>query len=532
MPNRTRGETMARKRVGVIDILVDAPVTSALGRLYSAYFRKQFTAIMPQAVSVWCRQMGHEVYYTTYFGVGDPRERLPKDLDVVFVATYTQASLLAYSLAKRFRAEGVTTVIGGPHARSFPKDSERFFDIVVLDCDKALIDDIVSGRIDAPGTVTSGRPLTSFPSVEERMPEIKQSAFVRGKPIFMSVVPMLSSIGCPYTCNFCIDWNTDYVPFAGDQLAADLQYLGDNYSKMIVAFHDPNFGVRFDETMDVMEKVTPGSRPGYIMESSLSILKEDRLHRLRDTNCVYVAPGVESWGEYSNKAGALGKAGQAKLDQVVGHFETLGSYVPGMQANFLFGGDDDRGSEPVELTKDFIRRLPLVWPTINIPTPFAGTPLTDQLVAEGRVLKTLPFAFYYNPYLAITIKNYDPKTYYEHLIDMHELIVSRKVWMGRLLKRSRPAIRFIHSLRTFAARVELNDFRRLRAKLDEDAQFRAYHEGEAVPLPEYYRAELRRRMGAYADLLTDAEITPSWEEAPASGAPAVRNFGAPIAAAE
>lgn len=499
---------MAKKRVGVIDILVDAPVTSALGRLYSAYFRKQFTAIMPQAVSVWCRELGHDVHYTTYYGVGDPRERLPGDLDIVFIATYTQASLLAYALAKRFRREGVTTVLGGPHAKSFPEDCLRFFDVVVQNCDKALIGDILSDRFDPPALADSGRPLTTFPSVEERMPEIREAAFVRGKPVFISAVPMLSSIGCPYRCDFCIDWNTDYVPFAGDRLAADLEYLGRNFPKMLVAFHDPNFAVRFDETMDVMERVPKDRRPGYIMESSLSILKEDRIHRLRDTNCVYVAPGVESWTEYSNKAGAAGRGGQDKLDQVVRHFERLGRHVPGMQANFLFGGDDDAGSEPVELTKEFIRRLPLVWPTINIPTPFGGTPLYDQYLAEDRILTSLPFAFYYNPYLAITIKNYSAIEYYDHLIDMHELIVSRKIWLGRLLAKSRPAIRFIHSLRTFAAKVELDEFRRIRAKLAEDKSFRDYHEGKAVPLPDYYRQAIRQRMGAYADLLTDSDIRP------------------------
>ncbi len=35
-------------------------------------------------------------------------------------------------------------------------------------------------------------------------------------------------------------------------------------------------------------------------------------------------------------------------------------------------------SESVELTKEFIRRLPDVWPTINIPTPFGGTYVKDS----------------------------------------------------------------------------------------------------------------------------------------------------------
>ena len=87
-------------RVGVLDLLVDAPIRGPIERLYAAYFRKQFTSLMPQVVAVWCRQLGHDVYYSTYYGADDPRGLLPNDLDVVFIATYTQATTLAYALAK------------------------------------------------------------------------------------------------------------------------------------------------------------------------------------------------------------------------------------------------------------------------------------------------------------------------------------------------------------------------------------------------------------------------------------------------
>jgi hypothetical protein len=219
------------------------------------------------------------------------------------------------------------------------------------------------------------------------------------------------------------------------------------------------------------------------MESSLAILKPARLSRLKSTNCVYCAPGVESWGDYSNKSGAQGEYGEEKFQRVVAHFEQLGDYVAGLQANFLFGADSDQGSSPVTLTKEFIRRLPLVWPTINIPTPFGGTPLHEAYVADGRILTGLPFAFYYNPYLAITLKHYDPIRYYDHLIDMHEVIASTTMLRRRLLFRSRPLVRFIHALRTLAARSELAEFRRLRQRLVTDRAFLAFHEGASDELP-------------------------------------------------
>lgn len=506
------------KRVGIIDLLEDSPFKGPVAMIYATFFRKQFVSITPQAVSVWCRQLGHEVQYATYYGQQDPRSLLPDNLDVVFIATHTPVSALAYALAKVFRREKTLTVIGGPHAKSFPRDCLRFFDLVVQECDKTLIDDILQGRFDPPSIITSGRPFLEFPSVEERRREIETAAFFRGRPVFTSIIPLLASIGCPYHCDFCTDWNNPYFALPQDQLGTDLRFISENWPQAKILYHDPNFAVRFDEVMDTIETVPEGRRNGYLMESSLSILKPFRLKRLRDTNCQYVAPGVESWTEYSNKAGVGSKQGREKLEQVVDHFNLLGQYVSGMQANFLFGTDLDKGSEPIELTKEFIRRLPLVWPSINIPAPFGGTPLTDSYMAEGRVLKEMPFAFYYVPYLSILVKNYHPVEYYDHLIDLHRVLAGNSMLARRLTTKSGLGLRFIHTLRTLGIRKDLTKLREVRGMLATDKQFLAFHECRSETVPEYYFHKIKKRLGPYAELLSRADFRPvlDGERAPAA----------------
>ena len=451
------------------------------------------------------------MHYATYYDQLDPLELLPDDVDVLFVAAYTQASALAYALATLFRRRGALTVIGGPHARSFPTDCLRFFDLAVGDCDKTLVDDIVRRRFDPPRQVTSGRPLTDFPTVAERASEIAIASFHRGRPMLTSIVPLLSSIGCPYSCNFCVDWNSRYVALAPERLRADLDEISRRWPGATVGYHDPNFAVRFDETMDVMESIPAGRRNPYIMESSLAILRDERLPRLARTNCLYVAPGVESWSDYSNKAGTGSHQGSNKLTRIVAHLSRLAEFVPGIQANFLFGAETDRGSEPAALTRAFIEQTPFVWPTINIPSPFAGTPLYDQWYRDGRILRALPFAFYYNPYLAITLRHYDPPTYYGHLIDMHAALASPRMAWRRMRTRVRPAIRFVHGLRTIAARRELAAFRRIRAMLATDRAFREFHEGRTETLPAYYHQLFEARLGRFAELLPRSARLPVLE---------------------
>ena len=61
---------------------------------------KQYASVMPQAIAVWCRQLGHQVFYTTHYGHGDPKQLLPNDLDVVFISGITMSSAMSYAPGK------------------------------------------------------------------------------------------------------------------------------------------------------------------------------------------------------------------------------------------------------------------------------------------------------------------------------------------------------------------------------------------------------------------------------------------------
>ena len=502
-------------KIGIVDILTDSAPRGLRDRLYGTVMRKQFMNIMPQAVAAWCRQMGHDVYYSTYYGQGDLLSLVPAELDVLFVSSYSHASSLAYIISKVYRKRGTMTVIGGAHARAAPTDSQKHFDIVVHDCDKTLVADILGGHYDPPVVVSSGRPLSEIPSVEERWPEIRASSFYSGRPLPISVVPLLSSTGCPYSCNFCVDWKNDYLPQPKERLLADLDYLSRHQPKLVIAFHDPNFAVRFDETITTIESIPEHRRNPYLMESSLSVLRGARLPRLQSTNCIYIAPGIESWTDYSNKAGVAAKHGWNKLERVVEHLRELVGYGFGLQTNFVFGIDSDAGPDPVEITKEFIHRMPEAWMAVSIPCGYSGTPLYDQLYRDSRILKSMPYAFYYTPYLTMVPKNYDPLEYYDHLLNIGESFTSRKILRRRITAQGRPGIRFIHSLRHVGALKQIAQLREIRDLLASDTQFRDFHLGNSPVLPEFYHHKMDKLLGRYAELFPRKERHPILEE-PAS----------------
>jgi radical SAM superfamily enzyme YgiQ (UPF0313 family) len=495
-------------KIGILELMSAGASTRWGNKLYGFLVVRQYASIMPQAVSVWCRNLGHEVYYATYYGGRDPESLLPKDLDVVFISTYTQASALAYALAKLYRRRNTLTVIGGPHARQFPEDCLRFFDVVVGECDRMLIEEILTDKPRGQ-IVSSGRLLTGIPTIEERMPEIRSSTFFRGKPSSFASVPLLTSIGCPNSCDFCIDWNSQYSLMSLEQLAEDLRYVYQNFPGVMIGLHDPNFAVRFEQVFDVLEKIPSRRRSRFIVETSLGVLRGSRLERLKKAGKFYVIPGIESWTAYSSKVGAgPGTEPRQKLDKVIDQLETIRPYVDGIQANFMFGLDTDAGDGPVALTREFARRASFVMPNFNVPVPFGNTPLYDRYVDEHRLLESMPFTFYYMPYLVYSLKNYGPAEFYERLIDMLAFVSSSSMMAARLDHAISPFSAVYSSVKALGNRQMVSRLSVLLRLLRTDRQFRMFHEHETDVLPEYYHREYERMLGRYSELMSREDRRP------------------------
>jgi radical SAM superfamily enzyme YgiQ (UPF0313 family) len=470
------------------------------------FANRQYVSITNQAVSFWCRKLGHQVFYANYVGFGDPHSKLPDDLDIIFIATSTVTAPLAYALCVLYRKGGVRTVLGGPHTKSYPQDSLNYADLVVLECDQSLVEDILHDRFPPGSIVSSPEPYRQVPLVEERLPEIEKSSFVAGRPYPGSFIPLISSMGCPYTCNFCSDWDTPYHPLSNERLLADLNFVSENYPGVPLVFHDPNFAVRFDELMSILESIPPGKRNPYGVQSTFTVLREDRLERLRDTRCNFLLPSIESWTpEYSNKLG-VGKieAGE-KLTRMVEKFYNLKKYIPFLGTNLIFGLDHDSGPDSFELTKEFLVRAYFVYPILHIPIPFGGTPLFATLLDEGRILKSMPFTFYRVPYLTILLKNYDPVEFMEHMVDLFALASSSALLRKRIRNEKQIFAWGSSLMRTITARRRYNVFRETLHLLKNDSQFLAFHRGETEILPDYYAHQYQRLMGKYAELVPVAE---------------------------
>ncbi len=130
---------MRKLRIGVIDIIAKTPITS----WYARVMRANLASIMPQIIALWCEEEGHEVSLGYYCGHQNMVEALPDTLDIVFIGGFTQSAQLGYALSNFFQARGAVTVLGGPHARSYPEDAQQYFDYVLGFTNKEILRDVL-----------------------------------------------------------------------------------------------------------------------------------------------------------------------------------------------------------------------------------------------------------------------------------------------------------------------------------------------------------------------------------------------------
>ncbi len=495
---------MRRLRIGILDLVTKSPNPSLYGRLMNA----NLASIMPQVIGVWCEQEGHDVTLVCYTGMEDLLEELPSDLDVLFIGAFTQSAQLAYALSNLYRKKGAVTVLGGPHARCYPEDSRKYFDYVLGFTDRGVVADMLRdcqpNRPLGVHMAAASQPV-ELPTLRERW---KFAAATIAKAPTIKIVPMIGSLGCPYTCSFCIDSTVDYQPLGFEDLRDDLAFLLTKIKNPIVGWHDPNFGVRFDDYMEAVEAAVPQGRMRHIAESSLSLLSEPHLQRLQKNGFRAILPGIESWYDLGNKSKTR-RTGMDKVKQVADHVNMILRYIPYIQTNFVLGLDGDMGPEPFELTKTFIDLSPGAFPAYSLLSAFGrAAPMNLDYQRDGRVL---PFPFHFlnnNHAMNVRPKNYDWKEFYDGLIDVTSYSFSWRAIARRIPATATAIPKWMNVVRAMSSegwgRIDYHT--KIRKLLDTDRSVRAYLDGETTVLPQFYHDRIRHDLGPMYQYLPEGAI--------------------------
>jgi hypothetical protein len=497
---------MRRKlEIGIVDLVSKKPNKKLFARIMNA----NFASIMPQVIGVWCEEEGHNVTYVCYTGKEDLVNELPQNADLVFIGAFTEAAQTAYALSNLLRSRGAVTVLGGPHARCYPEDAIKYFDYVVGFTDKNIIQEILydcTPHHPEGFYITAKNQPLLMPGVKERWKFIEPTL---KKAPFLKIVPMLGSLGCPYTCSFCIDSTVAYQPLDFNIMKEDLKFLLTKFKRPVVGWHDPNFGVRFNDYMNAIEEAIPEDSIDFISESSLSVLTEPHIKRMKRNGFKVMLPGIESWFDLGNKSNTGRNTGTDKVKLVSEQINMILRYMPYVQTNFVLGLDCDKGEEPFELTKQFVDLTPGAFPGYSLLSAFGrAAPINLQYQELNRVIP-FPFHFISNNH-AMNVKpiNYSWTEFYSHIIDLGEHTFSWSAILKRLVATKAFIPRWMNVVRAISeegfGRVAYN--KKILKQLNTDKKFRDYFEQETTELPQFYLNLMKEELGPLWEWLPEGAI--------------------------
>ncbi|MGA7721439.1 MAG: hypothetical protein WCA84_09715 [Ignavibacteriaceae bacterium] len=497
---------MSRKlQVGIIDLVSKKPNKKLFARIMNA----NFASIMPQVVGVWCEEEGHNVTYICYTGAENLLSELPQNADLIFIGAFTESAQTAYALSNLLQSRGAVTVLGGPHARCYPEDARKYFDYVTGFTNKNIIQEIL---LDCSQHKPLGlhldalkQPL-SLPGVRERWkfiePTLKKAPLIK-------MVPMLGSLGCPYTCSFCIDSTVAYQPLNFEVMKEDLSFLLTKFKRPLVGWHDPNFGIRFDDFMNAIEEAIPEDSIDFIAESSLSLLSEPHVKRLRRNGFRAMLPGIESWFDLGGKSKTGSMTGMDKVMHISEQINMILRYIPYVQTNFVLGLDVDKGEQPFELTKRFVDLTPGAFPGYSLLSAFGrAAPLNLEYQRVNRVL-SFPFHFLDNNHaMNVVPANYSWPEFYSRIIDLGKHTFSWNAIVKRLIATKSTIPRWMNVVRAISeegfGRIKFNE--KIYRQLQSEKEFRNYFERETTELPQFYVDFIKQDMGPLWEWLPEGAM--------------------------
>lgn len=303
---------------------------------------------------------------------------VPLDLeaDLIGLTVITGTAMRAYELADKFRARGITVVLGGPHVTLIPDDAQPHADALVVgyaeDTWPQLLRDFAAGEMkpryhQAPGLEIGGRP---FPR-RDLLPSEH----------FLTSNVFEATRGCVHSCDFCVvptAWGRKPFQKPVAEVIADIRQHGAR--KLI--FIDLNLVAHRGYALELFTALIPLQVQWYGLATVLLADDPELLELCGRSGCRGLLMGLESISPANLRQNHKGFNAPEHYGRVV---QRLHAHGIALQGCFVFGLDNDEPDVFLK-TAEFAVAHHIDLPRFAVVTPFPNTPLYLRLEAEGRIL--------------------------------------------------------------------------------------------------------------------------------------------------
>jgi radical SAM superfamily enzyme YgiQ (UPF0313 family) len=307
--------------------------------------------------------------------------------DLVGITSYSSGATRAYEICAQCRAEGIPTIMGGPHASAMPDESQKYCDSVAVgECDDiwpTIIADAAAGQLK--------------PRYKGRLAEIEQRgvgrALQRLQPIngTYDVSSIQTSRGCPVGCEYCSVTEFNGAPIRRRNIDDIIDEWNRTPKRFLFVVDDNFFGVgpkHAEWAKELLRQIIKrGKKRLWFSQTTINMGDDPEGLRLAyRAGCRGMLIGFETFNQETLKDyhKGINRNNLARYKDLVDGFHKAGISVFG---GFIIGADQDDEETVAETA---IQAVKLGIDTIQITnlTPLPGTKMYDRMLAEGRIFAT------------------------------------------------------------------------------------------------------------------------------------------------
>ncbi len=301
-------------------------------------------------------------------------------VDLVAITAWTINSLRAYEIADRFRHQGVTVIMGGPHTCFYAEESAVHCDAVGIGEGETIwpvmLEDFVKGRLNNVYRAPQLQNLSELPVPRWDLLDLPRYGIIK-------TFPVQASRGCPFECEFCSErylLGRQYRVRPVEDVVADIKSTRARH----ILFVDSNLGGRPSHTKELMKALIPLKVRWSALWSAYLCNDGDLLDLAVRSGLLHLNIGIESIDQETLTG--LGKKSN-KADQYSRLLRNLRTRGISYSLNFIFGWDTEK-TDVFDSTLTFLRKERVPAAYFNILTPHKGTRLYDRMLAENRIIDT------------------------------------------------------------------------------------------------------------------------------------------------
>lgn len=311
--------------------------------------------------------------------VDEQADQIQFDGDVFAFSVSTQNAKAVYDHADALRAAGKKVILGGIHITVCPEEAERHADTIVTGEAETIwpevCDDLLAGTLKEryPGT----------PTPPSRMTPVDYRFF--GHRRYLTPASLFATRGCTRGCTFCVSsrYLGPYRMKPLDVLEQEIDQLTELHPRAFLQFTDDNLLADRKYSIELLTLLQRKRKRFVTMVTLDQFCDRGLIADMIAAGCLGVAVGVESIDD--DNCASVGK-----YQNVQQPFSDAVDYAnrSGMQVvPLIMVGLPHDTPERLARTLRYLKHIPCSLYDIRVMRIYPGTPLYQQMLASGAVVK-------------------------------------------------------------------------------------------------------------------------------------------------